>query len=587
MSEQISKAILITALAFLVLASLASIRNTSLTMDELAHLPAGYSYLVKRDMRLNPEHPPLLKDLAGLPLLLIKGVEFPEKTRAWREKVNGQWDFGNRFLFKSGNPAEKMIFWGRTPIILVFALGGLLIWLFGKSIAGHKTAVLALLFYCLSPTLFAHGRLVTTDVGIAVAGLAATYFFLKFLKKPNKKNVLLAGVAFGLAQLAKFTAAFLLPYFGFLLLVRAFLKRRKGASWEALFRKYVGGFLLLLLVGGALIYLFYVPHVWDYPKQRQVRDMRFVLRSHPFQPLGPLLARAAKITPLRPLVQYLYGLSMVYQRGVGGNTTYFLGKVSGSGWKTYFPLLYLLKVPLSFHLLTGFSLLAASLEVKRGFWRRPLRRTLACLQGNFDQFALLVFILFYWAITVSGNLNIGVRHLLPIFPFTFLLVANGLSRGLRPPFRRTGWGLILLLFSFQAFSVFSPFPHFIPYYNELLGGPENGHRYAVDSNLDWGQDLRRLTAWTEEKGLDKIYLDYFGGADTKYYLGDKVRPFWCTKDRETIKKPAYLAVSATKLQGGRGIPVPGFEDSTDCYRWLNREEMVKRIGYSIFVYRIE
>ena len=101
MSNRISCIIMFLVLIAVFAAAVFSIKDDSLTMDELAHLPAGYSYLTQKDMRLNPEHPPLIKDLAAIPLLFIKNITFPAEIKAWREDVNGQWDFGNYFLYQS------------------------------------------------------------------------------------------------------------------------------------------------------------------------------------------------------------------------------------------------------------------------------------------------------------------------------------------------------------------------------------------------------------------------------------------------------------------------------------------------------
>ena len=120
-----------------------SIRNDSATMDELAHLPAGYSYVSQKDMRLNPEHPPLIKDLAGLPLLFIKNINFPVDAKSWREDINGQWDFGAELLYKSQNPVDKMMFWGRIPMIVILVLLGAGVFYWTKKLFGNKAALLS------------------------------------------------------------------------------------------------------------------------------------------------------------------------------------------------------------------------------------------------------------------------------------------------------------------------------------------------------------------------------------------------------------------------------------------------------------
>src|SRR4030042_977373 len=108
MSNRTANIIAFCLLGFVFVIAVLSIRDDCLTMDETAHLPAGYSYLTQQDMRLNPEPPPLLKDLAALPLLFLKDIEFPSEIPAWKDAVNGQWDSGRYFLYETGNPADKM-----------------------------------------------------------------------------------------------------------------------------------------------------------------------------------------------------------------------------------------------------------------------------------------------------------------------------------------------------------------------------------------------------------------------------------------------------------------------------------------------
>ena len=186
MSNRITNFVAVILLAAMFLMAVFSMKDDSLTMDELAHLPAGYSYLSQQDMRLNPEHPPLMKDLAGFPLLFIDGIKFPSEIKDWKDDINGQWGFGNIFLFQNnGNLADQMIFWGRIPMIFLLIFLGLFIFKWTRELFGNKAAILALFLYSLSPTFLAHGRLVTTDVAAATGVVLAIYYFIKFLKTPN------------------------------------------------------------------------------------------------------------------------------------------------------------------------------------------------------------------------------------------------------------------------------------------------------------------------------------------------------------------------------------------------------------------
>jgi hypothetical protein len=542
-----------------------SMKNDSLTMDELAHLPAGYSYLTQKDMRLNPEHPPLIKDLAAFPLLFIKNINFPSDIKAWKTDINGQWDFGNIFLFHSNNPAEEMIFWGRIPMILILVLLGFYIFKVAREFFGNKAGLLALFLFSFSPTFLAHGRLVTTDVGAAAGALIATYYFIKALQSGSKKSIIKAGIVFGLAELAKFSLILLIPLFCLLALIWWIVKSGKLIPTLKIL-------ILVFVIGYLALWPVYQYHTWNYPAEKQASDTKLLLSSFGNRPLADSVIWMADKPFLRPYAQYLLGLSMVLQRAVGGNTTYFLGEVSASGWKTYFPIVYLIKEPLTFHALTLVAILYA-------LWLRK--------KPSFLIFSLLSFVAIYWVFSLRSNLNIGVRHLLPTFPFVMILIGAAATSLLKAPFLKVKYLLLALLIIWQIVSVGSVFPSFLAYFNEAVGGPDKGYLYTVDSNMDWGQDLKRLNQWAEKNKIDKVYLDYFGGSDTQYYLKDKYAQWWGDRDKKELPQGSYLAVSATFLQGGRGKPVQGFNQPSGFYNWLNDYKPVAKIGYSIFVYRID
>jgi len=578
MPNRLTNLIATCLLVFVFLVAFFSMKDDSATMDEVAHLPAGYSYLTQKDMRLNPEHPPLIKDLAAIPLLFIKGINFPQDIKAWKEDINGQWEFGFNFLYQMGNPVDKMIFWSRLPMILILILLGFYIFKWAKELFGNKAALLALFLFSFSPTFLAHGRLVTTDIGAAAGVFIATYYFLKALHKPTKKNIIFSGISFGLAELCKFSVILLVPFFVAISLVWWIIK---SGRWQQVLKTLI----LVLVIGYLIIWPVYQYHVLNYPPERQVRDAEVFLSAYPDFIQKPLIFAADKPI-LRPHAQYFTGLFMVFHRAAFGHTTYFLGEISNLGWKHYFPIVYSIKEPLAFHTLTLIALLYAAWLIKKPFWINPLQRAKDWIKNHFSEFAMLTFIGLYWLTSLTSNLNIGVRHLLPVFPFTFILVSVMTMNFLREPFLRLKYFVLALLILWQAISVVSIYPHFLAYFNEIAGGSNQGYIYTVDSNLDWGQDLKRLKKWVEEKGIDKIYVDYFGGGDAKYYLKEKYAPWWGTRDSKEFPKGNYLAISATFLQGGRGIPTPGFNQPCGYYHWLDKYTPVAKIGYSIFIYYI-
>jgi len=145
----------------------------------------------------------------------------------------------------------------------------------------------------------------------------------------------------------------------------------------------------------------------------------------------------------------------------------------------------------------------------------------------------------------------------------------------------------MALMGWYSLSSLMVFPYFLTYFNEIVGGPKNGYKYVVDSNLDWGQDFKRLKSWMEKNQIDKIYIDYFGGADLDYYIKGKYIRWNGRKSKDELPKGNYLAVSANQIQGGRALALPDYTEKTDYYLWLNEYKPVVFIGNSIFVYYID
>lgn len=206
---------------------------------------------------------------------------------------------------------------------------------------------------------------------------------------------------------------------------------------------------------------------------------------------------------------------------------------------------------------------------------------LATIKKNFTTFSLLLFIVIYVFLSIRSNLNIGVRHLLPILPFLYLLVAAGIMK-LSVAWRKP---LIVIAVIWMIISAAITFPFYLSYFHVLAGGTEEGWRYVVDSNYDWGKDLKRLAIWTKENNVNRLYLDYFGGGDPRYYLGNRYESWQSAKGPPP--SGSYFAISATLRQGAFGAPVAGFErKSEDSYLWLRSIGPVARAGASIFIYQM-
>lgn len=558
----------------------ASAWNDSATMDELAHIPAGYSYLTKKDYRLNPEHPPLIKDLSAIPLLFLN-LNFPADAPAWTNDINGQWDVGRIFLYESsqktgqaGNDADKIIRWSRLPIMLLAVLFGWMLFKWVSRLYGNKVGLLTLFFFAFSPTIIAHSRYVTTDLAAAFGFFIGLATFINFLKNQTRKNLIIAGVAFGIAQLLKFSLVILAPIYLLLAVLWIILEKW---SFKSLL-KMISKIILIGIVGLLIIWPVYQFHVWNYPSERQFQDTNFILSSFGFRPAADFVIWLSDKPVLRAVGQYFFGILMVVQRASGGNTTYFMGAVSSSASPVYFPLLYLLKEPLAFHLLTLMALIFAIRNILRAR-EKSLRIATEWMRDNFAVIASIIFIAVYFFQSITSNLNIGIRHIIPALPFIFFLVA-------RQAIKQKYFIVFPLLFLIFFSTLFS-FPYYLSYYNALGGGMKNGYKIATDSNYDWGQDLKRLKDFVEKNHIQKIGIDYFGGGNPRYYFGDPpaggFEPWWSAKGPLS---EGWLAISVNTLMNATAKPVKGFKiKPEDSYLWLKDKKPVARAGTSIFIYK--
>ena len=245
-----------------------------------------------------------------------------------------------------------------------------------------------------------------------------------------------------------------------------------------------------------------------------------------------------------------------------------------SGVPFYFPYVYLVKEPLALHILTAIVLLFALGRIRLLRFRRDW------LKAHMTEVAFLLIIGVYWWAAIRSNLNIGVRHILPSFPFIYVLVAIGVASIYKCLARRTAavrafFVILGALLVWQAASVLRVHPSYIAYFNELAGGPDNGWQVVTDSNNDWGQDLKRLAQFVNDRGIAEIHLDYWGAGNMDYYLKTKY------KKLSSCDAPlkGWVAVSAMYYLSSR--------TNCDYRRWLPMSKLVAKIGYSIFVFRID
>lgn len=595
------KLIIFAILLFMLVVSVLNAKNDSAIFDETAHIPAGFSYLSQHDMRLNPEHPPMIKDFAAIPLLFMH-LNFDTGQKFWAADVNGQWDAGKSFLWESGNNPDLIIFWSRFPIILVSLLLGWLIFKWTRELAGTVAGIFALTLYAFDPNILGHNHFVTTDIGIATFVAFSFYYFLRFIKEPTWKNVLIGGIFLGLLQLAKFSSITVLPIFGLVLIAFPLIKKESSGvqnNFKNKFKKvgeYLGKGVLALLVSLIVVWAVYFINNFDMPKKKLAETINYYFDAKDenakavYTNKALLLLNENSIT--RPMSEYLLGLSMVFKRVSGGNGAYFMGQVSSTAFPAYFPTVFLIKEPLPtlFFILCSlaiiiFIFLKSSVEIFRKSALKIFPSVLEYARTHIVEISLFSFILLYSYISITGNLNIGLRHLFPMFPFIYILVAQSIVefiKKIRSANARFISTAIITAFSLLLIAqTVLAYPYYMSYFNESVGGPKNGYNFVTDSNADWGQDLKRLQIFLgNHPEIDKIRVDYFGGGMPSYYLGDKFIPWW---DSKRPMENGWYAISTNFLQGS--IYSAG-SSTANSYRRLQNKKPLYQVGTSVLIYHL-
>lgn len=554
--------------------TISSSLQKSPTYDEPFHLFAGYSYLRWGDFRTYPEHPPLAKLLAALPLLAMNIKDPRPLSPYWDlipENHDSGWLVAHQFIFLE-NDAETLFFYAKFPMIAIGILLGVFIYLWTKELSGFSAALSALFFYGLDPNVLAHSPLTHTDIPFTAFFFIGTYFFWHALGRLSWSNLFLASFFFGLSAITKYSFFAIIPVWGAFGLLKIFSSEPLQCT-ISIFRKIpdrwrkmtllVG---LLLSVGLTAYFLIWASYAFRF---KATAGDGPLLNFSVFQAqVGFLQTWASLAIQLQLFPEaWVYGLLYVLQ--FLKRPAYLLGEVSDSGFWLYFPVAFAAKTPLP-TLLLLFGALGFL------FFRWKERQA---------ELFLLIPVIFYFALAVLSGLNIGLRHLLPVYPFLFVLI-GGAAAKLWSGGAVKRWGLILLIL-WQLWSSLSVYPHYLAYFNELVGGPKNGYKILTDSSLDWGQDLKGLKRWMDENGVRTIQLGYFGTADPKYYgINAVYLPGSILFSSQPVGKseevPEYLAVSATYIYGVHsGKPLKEF------YKPLRFRKPIATIGHSIFIYRLD
>lgn len=465
-----------------------SARRESQTFDEAAHLYAGYSYWKHADFGRNPEHPPLVKLLAALPLVGKQLIEPTDQNRGF--KIDG-FISGRNFVY--GNGGDRLLFPARMAASLLTLALALVVFLAAREMFGEGAGFVALLLVAFEPNLLAHGALVTTDVGVALFLLLTVYLFYRYVKSPSWMRLGAVGIAAGLTLAAKHSGVLVFPMLLLLSVcevIRGWRAPDEGArtSRRQLALRYLGSMVVIGMMAVAILWAFYG---FRYNARPGLEQLRPSLAAS-LQELKPGEARAlSAASRMHALPEaYIYGLSDVRQLPQYIRS-YAFGTVYPHGVWFYFPATLVVKSTLAFLALLAICKLAI---VTRRFtrWREIL--------------FLAVPAALYLLVAMGSGLNLGVRHILSVYVFLAVLVA-GAAWSLVERNRR--WAYVVgALLVFHAVSSLHAFPSYIAYSNEAFGGPAKTYKALTDSSVDWGQQLKSVKSYLDQRQVHECWFAY-------------------------------------------------------------------------------
>ncbi len=570
--------------------------------DEPLHAVAADVIQRYGDYRLNPEDPPLWQRFAALSLprnALRYDFGDPEWGRIFREQAY-RFSWGVGALYRTaGNDADAVIMRLRLTLLLLGAALGAVIGLWAWKLSGGVGAVAATAVFVLDPNVLAHSAIVGNDVAITLVTVSLAYAaWLAGVRLTWGRALAVVGLA-AAAPLTKFSGPVLFIVLAILLTVRV----AAAGAWEcfgrALVRRRAKAVVALGLFAGACVVAYaalwavysfrFAPapdgSTWDFEPIVRENAVNQIAATHPGRGVtaeefaawrpGPIERSILSLNERRLLPQTaLYGLLFTY-RGSHLRASYLCGRLSDIGFTWYFPLAFVFKMPLATQLALGLTVgLLATLAWR--YWRAGSAIdwwTAACLT---------IPTAVMGSVVLQARLNIGIRHLFPVYIFIYVWIGSAAGYAWRQLGRGARW-IILGLAAALAIETASAYPDFIPFFNAACGGARGGLNLLGDSNLDWGQNLPLLARWQRAHPNRNLYLCYFGAANPSYYgIQYKLLPAMDPTVTTLPKEPGVIAISATYLQGLYLKP-----PEQRLYAPLRNQSPLEVLGGSIYLFEYD
>lgn len=544
------------------------VARTSVTIDEVPHILAGYQHLKCGDFGINPEHPPLLKMIAAAPLMAMDlqkpdlecGSQIIPKYDSW---MSG-------FTFLTANDADRIATPARITVSFISLLLALLVFLAARKMFGDLEAIIALTLFAFEPNLIAHGALVTTDMAVS-AGLFATVFALyNYLNKPSVIRFLLVGLGVGWTICSKHSGIVVFPIVFLLLTADVFLLR-KTETRTFLKRRclnHAAAFAGIILFGFFSLWAAYGFRYSALPNQNQptVSIDEFYKQVELYDTASTFSGKTVKFIAETHILPESYVLGLADLAATNKRAMYFFGDVFFSGEWFYFPVAFIIKssVVLLVLLLSGLSAFKLYSVKKR------------------EMMFLIIPSFFFFALAMTSKINIGIRHILPVYAFFIVIAAAGACAAIRKS-RRECFILVTILLVGLAMNLRNA-PNYIAYSNEIMGGTNNTYKSLSDSNVDWGQNLKLINEYLEKENITDCWFASFGNGElARVGQPCKLLPggFGSEMTTEPIGVVPPVIEGTILISTGAYPPFRGGE----YFSISETAQPIAQIGGSVFVYR--
>jgi len=545
---------------------LTALSRKSLTNDEFYNIPAGYYNLASHDFAINNVHPPLVRMIAAAPLLPLQ-LNMPPRQPA-ENAISGGHETFSAFWFANLDRLDQIAFWSRVPMVALALLLGVVIFLFARKLFGARAAILAVLLFSLEPTVLAHGRIVQTDVPAALFYVFFCFMLFRFVHWPTLQRAIAVGLACGLGLLTKSSLIITVPMFALLAVILLWRAPRLKLKRSTIAFAVLLALLIMILAINAIYFFQRVP--------LEPNDTRWLAAEFParFHLIMKGIRGLATILP----PYFLFVFAVVSGINHEGWPASLLGMYSQTGWWYYFPVAFALKTTLPF-LLVSVAALAWSI------WKIFAERKI-------DFLWLIIPLALYAVLTMSSNINIGIRHFLPVFPFLFILGGAFIDRVLKLSHRQLAFVISALLLCFMSIETVRAFPDYTSYMNQLAWSRPHWY-YLSDSNVEWGDDTGALAGYLREHGETKVRAALLGGWITLARYG--VEYVDATSAKADSRATHYVAIGASFLNGSTVPPdLKDFngtrltEEQRHNFFAVYRERTPEAVfGNSIYLYREE